>query len=682
MSQDQIFQQIKSAINSNELTIARELIFNSSEEQPDTITISESLKLSVDQNQWELVQDICQINGDNNPNENAVSYTLRKLVESAVNDSKDDKYYAVLKVIFENTQSKPGEADVDYALEYAYTYGDRRWDFVKYLCALKDIKPTQDYISGALERAARYKEWDVIVQILGMFGDNKPDQDAILYANKRLEILSTKATIYKKVDGQDWDVVKEICLIEGDNKPDQGDISYVLQKLVCYAADMPKESRYLDLLKFIYEKASTKPDEKTTNDTMVYVLGTKPVRWDFVTYLCARNDNKLSQANVNNAIKKGVDGQEWDVIKQILQMVGGNKPDQNTILYTLQTLVRYARAEVGGGNYLDSFKFICEKTPNKPDVNTINLILRAAYAPPGEIRWDFVKYLCALEGNKPAQTSIDEALRYAARCGNLEVVEFICGLSDDRRPQKDAVGQAFFSAARAGKINILRYFGETHSIKLDPEHIVDAFFVSASVDTVNYFLDPKSGFHFSNENIDFALSQFVTNNADISNKIQTIQYLLDRNLPTEEGIRLALGVAEKKNMLSIIDILKKHLENIELRKQIFNKSAQDIDDYLKNKLDSNLGLKEKKHAYITELGKVTGYLQPEKKKQLALYILNNPDHFLKTERHFFRTNNYSNETFSIHQLVKTLMQGEQKDGKITIHDEGNHLEHVISRHVK
>ncbi|KTC76978.1 hypothetical protein [Legionella brunensis] len=140
--------------------------------------------------------------------------------------------------------------------------------------------------------------------------------------------------------------------------------------------------------------------------------------------------------------------------------------------------------------------------------------------------------------------------------------------------------------------------------------------------------------------------------------------------------------SESKGIKSGTEVKNTESTSSNLEGPFAGKNGSEIDQWLKNKLPKNLNLKESKKAYLNALEEIASNLKPEQKKSLALYILNTPQHFLKQERHFFRTNKYSNETFSVHQLVKTLMQGEQKNGKITIHDEEHGQDHVISRHAK
>ncbi|KTD00889.1 hypothetical protein [Fluoribacter gormanii] len=112
-----------------------------------------------------------------------------------------------------------------------------------------------------------------------------------------------------------------------------------------------------------------------------------------------------------------------------------------------------------------------------------------------------------------------------------------------------------------------------------------------------------------------------------------------------------------------------------------NKTGAEIDNWLQTILYPGLSLKERKIGYLLALENIVNDLEPAQKKSLALSILNSPDHFLKKERHFFRSLEYSNDTFSIYQLVKKLMLGEQIDDTLIIHDEEHHQDHVLSRYI-
>jgi hypothetical protein len=114
---------------------------------------------------------------------------------------------------------------------------------------------------------------------------------------------------------------------------------------------------------------------------------------------------------------------------------------------------------------------------------------------------------------------------------------------------------------------------------------------------------------------------------------------------------------------------------------LVNKTAMEIDQQLQASLPLNLNLKARKTAYLEKLKEMINTLDPSQKKELAFFILNNKEHFLKKERHFFRAQNYSNETFSMHKLVVDILGlGVKENGKITIHDDDNTNAYVISRH--
>ncbi|MBA3537745.1 MAG: hypothetical protein H0T84_14235 [Tatlockia sp.] len=106
---------------------------------------------------------------------------------------------------------------------------------------------------------------------------------------------------------------------------------------------------------------------------------------------------------------------------------------------------------------------------------------------------------------------------------------------------------------------------------------------------------------------------------------------------------------------------------------------QEFDSFLQAELDPNLDLKERKNQYIQLLISYIVQLPTQSaRKQFALYLLNSPDHFLKTERHFFRCNNYSNQTLSMHKVIASLLKGDSET--LLIDDTVNINGHELSRH--
>ncbi|WP_131794629.1 hypothetical protein [Fluoribacter gormanii] len=112
------------------------------------------------------------------------------------------------------------------------------------------------------------------------------------------------------------------------------------------------------------------------------------------------------------------------------------------------------------------------------------------------------------------------------------------------------------------------------------------------------------------------------------------------------------------------------------------RSPVEIDQWLQGILLPNLSLKERKEGYLLGLENIINELDSTAKKSLAFYILNCPDHFLKKERDFFRSLEYSNDTFSVFQLVKKLMHvpAEAKNNILVIEDKEHHQEYLLSRH--
>ncbi|MBA2655875.1 MAG: hypothetical protein H0U70_02705 [Tatlockia sp.] len=71
---------------------------------------------------------------------------------------------------------------------------------------------------------------------------------------------------------------------------------------------------------------------------------------------------------------------------------------------------------------------------------------------------------------------------------------------------------------------------------------------------------------------------------------------------------------------------------------------------------------------------------PDDRKSFALYLLNTPNHLLKKERGFFRCEDYSNQTLSMHRVIASLLKGESKplltNSRVQIE------QHELSRHAE
>ncbi len=108
-------------------------------------------------------------------------------------------------------------------------------------------------------------------------------------------------------------------------------------------------------------------------------------------------------------------------------------------------------------------------------------------------------------------------------------------------------------------------------------------------------------------------------------------------------------------------------------------SSQDFDNVLLSELKTSdsSDLKAKKTEYLRLLTEHLAGLTPEFKNDFALYLLNKTDHLLQKERHCFRFYNFSNQTFSMHQVVKLLLSKENNIDQDNQFDIG---EHHFSRH--
>ncbi len=124
-----------------------------------------------------------------------------------------------------------------------------------------------------------------------------------------------------------------------------------------------------------------------------------------------------------------------------------------------------------------------------------------------------------------------------------------------------------------------------------------------------------------------------------------------------------------------------HRQCPSLEIKVSEMDPESFDKFLQNQIDKKLDLRERKIRYIELLtSHIATMTNPDFRKHLALYFLNSPKHFLKKERDFFRWNDYSNQTFSMHQVVAVLLQG--KDKPALIDSSVKIEEHELSRHAQ
>lgn len=148
-------------------------------------------------------------------------------------------------------------------------------------------------------------------------------------------------------------------------------------------------------------------------------------------------------------------------------------------------------------------------------------------------------------------------------------------------------------------------------------------------------------------------------------------YSLPEVLTALETLALEEGCEQDNLRLKVLGIC--HSANSQLN----FKTAKEINEHLLQEIAFISDLKERKMGYYNELNKIVDNLSPELRKELAMLLLNSPDHLLKKERHFFRSQDYSNQTFTMHKIVASLLTNVNKTASNEVHIE----EHTLSRHV-
>lgn len=495
MSQETIFQEAQQLINDDKINQVRELL-QSTQEQPNSLTITRILYHAADRKKWALARELCLMSGDNKPSTSGIESVLQSMFA----DGQIEEF----KRVCEQSTTKPSQKIIEHIIQRAHSHPTHatKWDFVDYLCSLTtENKPSQTIIGQAIARAADAKQWDLVKKICTLNGDNKPSQATIslllaeAFRTEQLEVFkfifergtttpsqgvaeevlarayshphhlskwsfvdylcfltsenkpgtgSIDSALIRAANAKKWDLVKKICTLTSANKPSRTAIGLVLLEAL--------RTEQLEVLQFIFEHGTTNPSQIATEEVLEKAFSHPSLRnkWEFVDYLCALTvENKPGQSLVSNALFSASTAKKWDLVRKICALTSDNRPTQNSVgLVLLDTF--YAEQ-------LEVFKFIFEKGTTKPNQESVAEVLSTALAQLHyPAKWDFIDYLCSLTAdNKPSQKMISEVLIVAANIRKWDLVKKLYTLSGDNKPKQGALAHALEIAATDNQLHII-----------------------------------------------------------------------------------------------------------------------------------------------------------------------------------------------------------------------------------
>jgi hypothetical protein len=169
------------------------------ENQPNCEAVSVALVRASQTGQREVVQYLCELTTENQPNNHAVSVALEEAAQAG-------QWEIVQYLCAPTTKTQPNRDAVYSALKVAAKTG--QCEIVQYLCALTTInQPNCQHVSSILSKAARMGQYDVVQCLCALKTANQPDCEAV------------SSALEEAVSAGEWGVVKDLCALTTNNKP-------------------------------------------------------------------------------------------------------------------------------------------------------------------------------------------------------------------------------------------------------------------------------------------------------------------------------------------------------------------------------------------------------------------------------------------------------------------------------
>jgi hypothetical protein len=199
---------------------------------------------------------------------------------------------------------------------------------------------------------------------------------------------------------------------------------------------------------------------------------------------------ELPNANtVSEILKYAASHHREDMVKEICQLKGSNKPHQDAVDYALAKFFRVP-------SQLENFKFICEQSTVKPSREKIEEFLKSAAS---SSEGEYIEFICSLNTeNKPQQPAIDDAFKTLSR-NNGELLKKFCSNNSITKPSVTAIDYALGQLHSRNALEPFKYICEQSPVKPSQKRLEEILKESHACphykwDFVEYiyFLDSKN----------------------------------------------------------------------------------------------------------------------------------------------------------------------------------------------
>jgi hypothetical protein len=464
----------------------------------------------------EFIIYLCSLTTKNKPSEEAINKAFKTLIQK--------KEWESIKKILEGKLNQFSKKNIETLLESMINHYSPDYELLDTLCSLTtENKPSEELISKVITKLADKKQWELIKKILETDDINQPSQqniDALLEEVLKNYPIDSKPLIYlcslttnnkpsekaiKKVlttltEREQWELIKEILELEGNiNKPSQQDIDDLLEnafnalpitsELIVYLCSLttnkPSEEAIYKALITLSEKEKWNLIKEILElEGNINILSRQDIEtilnkiidhyapdFDLACKLCSlTTENKASEEVISKVIRSLATDKEWERIKNILEMDGINKPSQQSIEALLEAmLLRFSP------NW-EFVAYLCSlTTENKLSEGAISRVLTKLAE---ERQGEMIKTILEMDGiNKPSQKTIETLMH---SCKDFDLLVYLCSLTTENKPGKEAVGNAITKLAEHMKWDQVKKILQIPHINMPDKKVYEDLFRMAA----------------------------------------------------------------------------------------------------------------------------------------------------------------------------------------------------------
>ncbi len=254
------------------------------------------------------------------------------------------------------------------------------------------------------------------------------------------------------VNKDDVEQIKIFCALPQEEAPGEADLTKAFINSVL-------SGRFL-VMQYFCESAAVKSTAVTEGLIQFCKLEglTYSEKIKVIVYLSTLTvDTKPQQSAIDEVLHLASQNNDWDFFRLLCQFPTDNAPSSEMLGKILYEQIK------DENNFFENMKFLFENSTNKPNQNDVSaalrLICKSKVSLANSVYWNYIEYLCALEGaNKPNQKAIEKAFLGAVNSKKLTLISKLCQLSKDNAPGLTVLSEKF--------IELVKFTNDLKSLKI------------------------------------------------------------------------------------------------------------------------------------------------------------------------------------------------------------------------